>query len=179
MKYFPPERYIALQDFTSDAVMNAADAKWDEAVEQYEAYYATIQDSVPAEYRRLQETYFLHDAVVLYLGRQDNRFVIALRLDPSPQQVLQLTYELAGEARINRDALPSIHRSEGSALWFHDEIELVSEEPRVCIHSILFSNGWEVQLPFRSLRIEEVQVLFPAPRYGEINSKAMATVESE
>ena len=30
MKYFTPERYIALQDFSSDDAMDAADAEWDQ-----------------------------------------------------------------------------------------------------------------------------------------------------
>src|SRR5689334_7467780 len=103
MKYFTPERYTALQDFSSDAVMDAADAAWEQAVEAYDAYYRSVEGALPAEYRRLQEAYFLHDALVLSLGQQDNRFVIALRLDPPPNQVIELTYALTEEPRITRD----------------------------------------------------------------------------
>jgi hypothetical protein len=164
MKYFTPQRYVALQDFSSDAAMDAADAAWEQAVEQYDAYYRSVDNALPAKYRRLQETYYLHDAVILFLGQQGDRFVIALQLDPPPQQILQLSYELAGEPRIYRDVLPSIYCDRRSASWQYDEVELVSQDPLVCVHSILLSNGWEVQLPFRVLQIEEAQALLPAPR---------------
>jgi hypothetical protein len=166
MKYFTPERYVALQDFSSDAAMNAADAAWEQVVQQYETYYHSVEGSLPVEFRRLQDAYYLHDAQVLYLGEQGNRFVIALRLDPPPQQILHLSYELTGVPHINRDALPTIHREEGSARWLYDDVELLAQSPASCVHSILLSNGWEVQLPFCNLRIEEVQALLPAPRNG-------------
>lgn len=180
MKYFTPERYAALQDLSSDAAMHAADADWDDAEEKYDAYYRSVEGLLPGECQRFQDTYYLHDAAILYIGQQGDRFVIALRLDPPPQQVLLLSYELAGEPRIYRDVLPSVYCEKGSASWQYDEIELVSQHPTVCIQSILFSNGWEVQLPFRALRIEEVQPLFPMPQTCDIDrSKAPATIERE
>jgi hypothetical protein len=167
MKYFTPERYVALQDFSGDAAMDAADAAWEQAAERYDDYNRFVEGVQPAEYRRLHDEYYLHDAQVLFLGPQGrDRFVIALRPDPPPQQVLQLTYELTGEPRITRDALPVAHREEGAGRWLYDEVELVGQSPLSCVHSILLSNGWEVQLPFRALRIEEVQALLPAPRNG-------------
>jgi hypothetical protein len=172
MKYFTPECYVALQDFSSDEVMDAADAVWEEAVNQYDAYYRSVEASLPPEYLRLQESYYLHDALVLYMGQQGNRFVIALRLDPPPQQILQLSYELAEEPIINREALPAAHRSTGAVDWMHDEVEVVSQAPLVCVHAILFGNGWEVQLPFRALRVEEVQALIPAPGNGHVSLPA-------
>jgi hypothetical protein len=172
MKYFTPERYVALQDFSSDEVMNAADAAWEEAVDQYDASYRSIEALLPPEYRRLQEDYYLHDARVLYIGQQGKRFVIALRLDPPPQQILQLTYELDGEPIINREAIPAAHRGTGAVDWMHDEVEVVSQSPLVCMHSILFGNGWEVRLPFRALRVEEVQALIPAPHNDHVSLPA-------
>lgn len=172
MKYFTPERYIALQDFSTDEVMNAADAAWEEAVDQYDAYYRSVEAALPGEYRKLQESYYLHDATILYMGRRGNSFLISLRLDPPPQQVLQLTYELEGEPIIDREALPTAHRGTGVVDWMHDEVEVISQTPLVCVHSILLGNGWEVQLPFRTLRVEEVQVLIPAPQNGHIPQPA-------
>ncbi len=178
MRYFTPERYVTLQDFSSDAAMNAADAAWEQAVEEYDDYYRSVESALPAEFRQLQDSYFLNDASVLYLGQHENRFVIAVRLEPPPHQILHLTYDLAGEARINRDALPSVYRDQRTASWLHDEIELVSEHPLLCVHSILFSNGWEVQLPFRALQIEEVQALFPAPLNGLAPAGTAAQIET-
>ena len=42
----------------------------------------------------------------------------------------------------------------------YDEVELV-EPGSVYAHSILLSNGWEVRLLFRALRIEELKALLP------------------
>jgi hypothetical protein len=162
MKYFTPQRYVALQDFSSDEVMNAAETVWEAAVDQYDIYYRSVEAALPAEYRRLQESYYLHDAFVLYVGQQGSRFVIALQLDPPPRQILQLTYELTGEPYIDREALPAQQRSIGGVDWMHDEVELVSQTPLLCLHSILLGNGWELRLPFHSLRVEEAQALLPA-----------------
>src|SRR5262245_34548414 len=131
MKYFTPERYVALQDFSSDEAMNAADAAWEKAVDEYDAYYRSVEAILPAEYRKLQEAYYLHDATVLYMGRRGNSFLISLRLDPPPQQVLQLTYELEGEPIIDREALPAAHRGTGAVDWMHDEVEVISRNPLV------------------------------------------------
>jgi hypothetical protein len=175
MKYFTPERYIALQDFSSDAVMDAADSAWDEQVERYEAYYHSVEAALPPEFRQLQEGYYLHDAEVLYLGQQGTRFFIALRLDPPPQQILQLSYELTGKPEIDRNALPAALCAKDSGLWQYDEVELSGSG---CVHSILFSNGWEVRLPFSALRIEEVQALLPAPRNGSLTSGVVHEAET-
>jgi len=40
VNYFTPERYAALQDFSGDEAMNAADAAWEEAGDRYAAYLA-------------------------------------------------------------------------------------------------------------------------------------------
>jgi hypothetical protein len=172
MKYFTPERYMALHDFSSDEVMNAADAAWEEAVDQYDAYYRSIEAVLSTGYRRLQESYYLHDALVLYMGQQGNRFVVALQLDPPPRQIVHIAYDLAGEPVIDREALPREHRGTGAVDWMHDEVELRSESPLLCVHSILLSNGWEVRLPFHDLHVEEVQALIPSPRNGHVTVPA-------
>jgi hypothetical protein len=158
--------------------MNAADASWDQAVEEYDTYYRSVENALPAEYRQLQNTYYLHDAQILYMGPQGNYFIIALQLDPPPQQVLQLSYELADVPRINRDLFPGALCGKGNAFWLYDEIELVNQSLLVCVHSILLNNGWEVQLPFRALRIEEFQALLPAPRNGRLSTEAVSATET-
>jgi hypothetical protein len=164
MNYFTPDRFMALQDFSGDEALDAADGAWEQAVERYYAYYLSIENSLPIEYRQLQDTYYLHDAQILYLGPQGKRFVIALRLDPPPQQVLQLSYELTDAPRIVRGLFPDTICGKGEVFWLYDEIELVTEYPTACVHSILFNNGWELQLPFRALRLEEVETLLPVPQ---------------
>ena len=50
--------------------------------------------------------------------------------------------------------------------WQYDEIEMVEGEPPTWRQSILLSNGWEVTLPFRDVRVEEAEALLPPPRNG-------------
>ena len=148
MKYFTPARYGALQDFSRDATMNAADAVWEEAGNQYAEYYRSIEPQLPPGIRGLQSTYYLHDAVVSSMGRKGSHFAIVLQLDTPPNDLLVFDYELIGEPFLDREALPPQHRSEGPVEWMHDEVELTATDPTTCLHSILFSNGWELRLGF-------------------------------
>ena len=76
----------------------------------------------------------------------------------------------AGEPAIDREALPSKHRSP-NPLWLHEEIELVGAGPdRNFRLSILLDNGWEITLPIGDLQIQTLVSLFPVPRNGFANS---------
>jgi hypothetical protein len=49
--------------------------------------------------------------------------------------------------------------------WLYDEVEQVPEGHRKhFVHSILFSNGWEIRLPFRDVHTTTVFPLLPHPR---------------
>ena len=114
--------------------------------------------------RQLLENFDLHDADVLGMGRKDDSFHIVLQLDTPPHDLLMLTYALTGELVIDRAALPPQYRS-SRMKWLHEEMELISGgNQKHYLISILFSNGWEVQLPFHDLHWGQVQGLFPVPR---------------
>jgi hypothetical protein len=53
--------------------------------------------------------------------------------------------------------------------WLYDEIEKVDGRPPTWRQSILLSNGWEVTLHFRDVKVEEVQAILPVPRNGAIS----------
>lgn len=166
MKYFTPERYVALQDFSSATAMDAADAAWEEAVNRYDAYLQQILPALPPSLRLFVEGYYLHDAAVLSMGFQNNDFVAVLQEDAPPNGLLMIRFTLAGAPTINAGALPPQHRSP-SPQWLHEEIELVGEGPtRHCRLSILLDNGWEVTLPIRDLGIQSLGALYPLPRNG-------------
>jgi hypothetical protein len=93
------------------------------------------------------------------MGRQGNCFVIVLQLDTPPNDLLVFEYELVGEPSIDKEAIPPSYRSKGTVQWLHDEVEL--EKPGICVHSILFSNGWEVRLPCRDVRVLETAPVLP------------------
>jgi hypothetical protein len=71
--------------------------------------------------------------------------------------MLVLNYQLIEEPLINTNALPPEHRS-SCAQWMYDEI---GWERDYATHTILFSNGWEVELHLRDLQVIAAQTLIP------------------
>jgi len=172
MNYFTRERYLALQE-RGDA-MDAADAAWAEAVARYEAYLQTIRPEMPESVRELLDGFYLHDARVLSMGRRGDTFVISLQLDVPPNELLTITYNLAGPPEIRQDLFPWATPTATPA-WLYEEIELVRARERShFIHSILFSNGWEVRLPFREVQVSTAYPTFPHPRTPQPVSQAPA-----
>lgn len=160
MNFFTPELYLAQQVFDTTA-MDAADATWDEAVQRYDAYLQGIRPQLSESVRQLLDGFYLHDAKVLSMGRRGETFVIVLQLDTPPHEVLTVTYHLAGKPEFKPDVLPAEHRSSQPA-WLFEELKLISEGDRPGFeHRILFSNGWEVRLPFDDVRMTTVHPLFP------------------
>jgi hypothetical protein len=160
MRFFTPQRYVALQA-PGKAEMDAADADWENAVERYESLVQTLRPHLPEPVRRLLDGYYLHDADVLSIGRQGEHFVLQLQLDVPPHELLTLRYDLAADPDVDVAALPPEHRSTGMQ-WLHDELEQVGETGNPSyLHSILFSNGWEVRIPFRDVQLSTAQPVYP------------------
>jgi hypothetical protein len=162
MKYFTPERIVRYgsEDATT---WRAADAAWEEAGEGYVAYLDTVRSEFPAGLRKIDDSYYLHDAVIHGMGQEGRSFFIMLQLDTPPHSLLTFTYDLVGEPVIDREALPVDYRSTGGVVdWQYDEIERVPGQPATWRQSILLSNGWEVRLHFRDVAVQEVQALLPA-----------------
>jgi hypothetical protein len=99
------------------------------------------------------------------MGRREGSFLIVLQLDAPPQSLLTLTYDLV-EGPINtQGVLPPENRSAGGHIdWQYDEIEVASQQPPTWRQSILLSNGWEIVLHFRDIRVEDIEALIPASR---------------
>jgi hypothetical protein len=163
MKYFTRERYLALQDRGEDA-MDAADAAWDDAVQRYDTYLQTIRPEMPEEVRQLLDGFYLHDAHVLSMGRRGDAYVISLQLDAPPNELLTISYNLAGPPEIRQQLFPWAAAGTAPA-WLYEELELVREgSQRHFVHEILFSNGWEARLPFREVHLATAYPTFPFPR---------------
>jgi hypothetical protein len=166
MKYFTPDRYLALQDFSGDAAMDAADAAWEEASKRYDAYLQRVLPDLAPAIRQFAERYYLHDAVVLGMGCEDNFFIVVLQDDAPPNSLLMVRFVLAAKPTIDREALPPQHRSP-QPRWLHEEIEVVGEgREQHCRLCILLDNGWEITLSIRDLQIQTLDALFPVPRNG-------------
>jgi hypothetical protein len=178
MKYFIPELIVAYGSDDS-AIWKEAEARWDAASAQYNALVASLKPAFPSGLRFLEENYALHDAVIRSMGRREGTFVIVLQLDTPPQPLLTLTYDLVEAPIVRRDVLPPEFRStDGHIDWQYDEIEKVLEEPPSWRHSILLSNGWEIVLHFRDIRVDEIQALIPVPRESVASLPAVNVPQS-
>jgi hypothetical protein len=77
---------------------------------------------------------------------------------------LTFSYEVVEPPRIDPHVLAESARSQGDVVeWQYDEIESVPGEPPTWRQSVLLSNGWEVTLHFRDIKVEEMQALLPSP----------------
>jgi hypothetical protein len=167
MKYFTPERYAALQDLSSDEAMNAADRAWDEQVERYRAYLDSVRAHFPPGLRQIEESYYLHDAIIHGMGKRGQTFVIILQLDTPPQSILTFAYNLVEDPIIIKDALPPQLCGSGSEVdWQYEEIEMIPGAPPTWKLSVLLGNGWELSLHFRDVQVQEVEAVLPIPRTG-------------
>lgn len=171
MKYFTAELVVA---YGSDdpATWKAAEARWDDACARYDAYLASVKDRLPADLRWVLDTYRLHDAVVRGMGRRGGVFVLVLQPALPPQPLLTFTYDLVDEPIVRKDVLPIEYQSTaGYVDWQYDEIELAESERLTWRQSILFSNGWEVGLHFRDVRVEAAEALLPAPHHDSTSAR--------
>lgn len=160
MKYFTPELLLAYGS-NDPAVYKDADARWDQACDRHAAFLASVDHLLPAGLRRL-EGYNLHDARVHEIGVRDGGFVVVLRLGSPPKHLLTLTYDLVEEAVIQPEALAvELRFSSPIPEWQYDELEMVPGEPPSWRQSVLLSNGWELTLHFRDVRVEEFRPLLP------------------
>src|SRR5215468_6787126 len=160
MKYFTPERYVALQDHSSDEAMNAADTVWEEAVDRYAAYLDTVRPHFPPGLRQIDESYYLHDSIIRGMGKRGRSFVIILQLDTPPQSILTFTYDLVEDPVIIKDALPPEVCGTGSVVdWQYEEVEMVPGTPPTWRQSVLLGNGWELSLHFRDVQVQEVEAV--------------------
>jgi hypothetical protein len=163
MKYFTPELIVRGQS-ADDKVLNEVERLWEEAAARYLACLDTIRPDFPPGLRQMEESYYLHDAAVRGMGQRDRSFVIVLQLDTPPHSLLTFTYDLIAEPVVNRGALPpGVFAASAIVEWQYDEIERLPGDPPTWAQSILFSNGWEVQLRFRDVTVQEVQSLLPVP----------------
>jgi hypothetical protein len=93
-------------------------------------------------------------------------FLLALRLDPPPQEVLVLHYRFARvdevrfHAPIGDEKLPFLE-------WRHDEVDLVpSDEGLEFGHSILFTNGLELIVRFRDFDYATLKPMAPPAEFN-------------
>ena len=159
MKLFTPDLFARAQS-ADPAVQAEAEHRWEEANDRYEEHLRRIEPELPEHVRSFNDLP-LHDAQVDSIARQGDRLVLVLRQDLPPHDLVVLTYTLAGEPFIDKEALPAAIRSAGMA-FLYDELEVVREgQGKHFLQSILFSNGWEVRLPFRDVEVTAAETIYP------------------
>ena len=115
VKYFTREQYLAMQN-SDKASLDAADADWEKSVQRYDAYLQMIRPEMPEPVRQLLDGFHLHDARVLSMGRRGNTFVISLQLDVPPNDLLHITYALAGPPEVKQEIFPWVKEVLSSGL---------------------------------------------------------------
>jgi hypothetical protein len=182
MKYFTPERHLRLGNLDSEAEFLATLQEWEDANTDYLAHLESIRAKLPPELLRLYGEVHLHDAHVLSAYQQDEpewvlaqehglggvggglggvvagpvpsqQFVITLQPDVDARRLVVLTYSVTQEPLV-RTVLPP-DRCSTCALWTYDELDLdAPEEGRPTFrHDVLLSNGEELTIHFRSVKV--------------------------
>ena len=167
MNYFTPE-LMARIGSPDETVANGAAAEWDRLLERYEQRLQQLRADMPPRVRAFSDL-LLHDAEVLTMAARGHEFIVVLRKDIPPRDVLILTFTLAAGPMINTAALPP-EEIAPVMQFLYDELDVVREgDQQVYSESILFSNGWEVQLRFR-----DVQVVLADPVYPVVEPVRLA-----
>jgi hypothetical protein len=149
MKYFTPE-LLARYGSYDEKVADAAHYDWEQLHAAYLRELDSIREKLPKKLQSLLKNFYLHDAKVAGAFSNKKCFLIVLQLDAQPERVVVVRYELAGKPRILRHRRAS--EDEPPLEWLYDEIHQQKGRPSpVFTHAILFTGGWELQLPFRGL----------------------------
>ena len=154
MKYFTPQ---LLDKFRSkdDKIADTALDRWEKEAEAYAEYLQAVQSQLPTPLRQLVSNYYLHDAEVVFAGRKERDYFVTLKLDAPPQDFLWLQYELVADPIVlQHHADPATN---APVQWLYDEIEIQHDGTLFFIfpqthfkHSILLTNGLELQIAFRN-----------------------------
>jgi hypothetical protein len=157
MKYFTPELLKHFNSLNED-IADAADAESEQAITAYKKHLDKIQEKLPENVRRLLSKFYLHDARVITLALGEGVFSIFLRLEAQRGVFLMIRYVLTGKLRFIRNWPPS---EAGPPLeWLYDEIGIRRKRrTTVFTHSILFTDGRELQLEFSDLQLETYQIV--------------------
>jgi hypothetical protein len=171
MKYFTRERLRDFGNTDDEAAFLTGLQEWEEAGAAYRTHLEAIRGQLPRDLKqRLVNKVSLHDARVLSMYHDKDRFGIVLQPESDPQRLVILSYATIGEPEIKPDGLFEEQRSEPLA-WLYDELDLNGAEgprglhpPRskpTFRHSILLSNGWEIELRFRTVSVSRPRRIFP------------------
>jgi hypothetical protein len=172
MKYFTPELMEQL-DSPDPTTADAADAEWDRRQEEYEQHLHAIEPDLPEQLREFTGL-LLHDARVENIAGQGDKLIMVMRRAIPPRDLVIVTYSLLSDPMIDREALPPSRRSPVME-YLYNEFDLIRGNGAAqYVESILFSNGWEMQLRFRDVRVTLAVPLYPVADSVSSGSMALA-----
>jgi len=151
----------AMKYFTLEHVAGDDEGAWDRALADYETHLASIRPRFTAAMAHFLDDYCLHDARVLAFGtRESSRvFFIALLLENSEEDGVELQFQLAGPAKLT----PAGSRPQ-QLYWAYEELDAITAgDIEVFRMSILFANGAELHLPFSELRVAKLRLWQGSP----------------
>lgn len=120
---------------------------------------------MPSVLRHIEDHYYLHDAKIHGMGARELSFLIVMQLDTPPNSLLTLSYDLLRDPNFKQVSLSEENRSlPGTIAWLYDELEQDAGDPTAWHQAILLSNGWEINLTFRNVVVQEAQTILPVPQ---------------
>jgi len=150
-----------------DAVLDASEAEWEAALQGYEQHLQALSPALPARLGEFQKL-LLHDALVQSIGRHGDQFLMVLRQDIPPRDLVILAYELEGEPVLEPFARNPRDWSRPTAFNF-DEFDMLNEAGRTLYtQEIVFANGWLLRLRFRDLRLTRAAPVYPLEKGAAI-----------
>jgi hypothetical protein len=172
MKFFTPE-LLARYGSEDDRVADAAHEDWERATEQYRQHLSQIQPKLPRAVKSLSKRFCLHDARLKMLAIGKDNHSVSMFLELGDTGVL-LFYELLSPPRMTKHAFLV---EPGSPIeWLYDEFDVKQDGgQRVCTHTILLTGGRELELTFKTLRLEVFEkVVLPPTEVAEDELDALA-----
>jgi hypothetical protein len=146
MKYFTPNLYIR-GNRPDGGAEPGIETEWERAGRRYQRRWQKIKPVMPAGLRRFDDSGIcLHDAEVLHLAAQQDRFVIVLQTAPPSRELVILLFTLRAGPVIDTEALPVRLRAPHPR-WLYEEFDL--DRRKQLTFDVLLSNGWLVRLPLR------------------------------
>jgi hypothetical protein len=156
MRYFTAERWLRLQDGAAspDETCRALE-EWELVLAEYRLAVKTQLQDAPRDLYEFATSVCLHDAKLLGSWLDGSRSLYLLLQPEAPQQgpILVIYRQLVGLPQVFDSGIPQRYHTP-QPTWMYDEVEPESttEMRKYPIYQqrILFSNGWEVCLRFRS-----------------------------
>lgn len=151
MKYFTIDHWMAGQDLSNDPALTRV------AEEEYERYFRSVRDRLPAAYLRMIDEWYLHDSTLAALdvdpASRSTRLRLASWKHDRSGGILEITYHGVTSVRAVSDPKKGLPGPSGFGDLGYDELEILNDD--LFEHRILFSSGIELRFTFGSLEYEE------------------------